>query len=283
MLEKTSRVLAIAVTLAIGFSHASGGAETPAPQTASKDLILPGDVFALGGKTAFVFTPAGDPAPAGTRPWILYSPTLPACPDKAEQWMHEQFLAAGIAVAGIDTGESYGSPEAVKAAEALHAEMVRRGYAARPALLGRSRGGLWASAWAIAHPELTAGVGGIYPVYDWRSYPGLEKAAPAYGLTAEALLARAAELCPIERIDVAAQAGVPFCIIHGDVDKLVPLEPNSGRLKQRYEALGKGDLVNLIVPPGQGHSFWEGFFHCQELVDFLIERARAGAARPKAP
>jgi pimeloyl-ACP methyl ester carboxylesterase len=94
-----------------------------------------------------------------------------------------------------------------------------------------------------------------------------------------ALLARAAELCPIERIDVAAQAGVPFCIIHGDVDELVPLEPNSGRLKQRYDALGKGDLVNLIVPPGQGHSFWEGFFTCQELVDFLIERARAGAAQ----
>ena len=137
--------------------------------------------------------------------------------------------------------------------------------------------GCLASAWAIAHPELTAGVGGIYPVYDWRTYPGLEKAAPAYGLAPDALLARAAELCPIERIDVAANAGVPFCIIHGDVDTVVPLEPNSRRLKRRYEALGKGDLVTLIVPPGQGHSFWEGFFTCQELVDFLIERARAGA------
>jgi dipeptidyl aminopeptidase/acylaminoacyl peptidase len=196
--------------------------------------------------------------------------------------MHERFLAAGVAVAGIDTGESYGNPDAVKAAEALHAEMVRRGYAARPALLGRSRGGLWAGAWAIAHPDLTSGVGGIYPVYDWRSYPGLEKAAPAYGLAPDALLARARELCPIERIDVAAQAGVPFCIIHGDVDKVVPLEPNSGRLKQRYEALGRGELVKLIVPPGQGHTLWEGFFQCQELVDFLIERARAGAAQPKA-
>jgi len=276
-MKKISGVLALAVTMAIGFYHVGGAAEPSATQSATKDLMLPGEVFALDGKTAFVFTPAGDPAPAGKRPWILYSPTLPAYPDKAERWMHEQFLAAGIAVAGIDTGESYGSPEAVKAAEALHAEMRRRGYAAQPALLGRSRGGLWAGAWAIAHPEWTAGVGGIYPVYDWRSYPGVEKAAPAYGLAPDALLAGAAELCPIERIDVAAKAGVRFCIIHGDVDKLVPLEPNSGRLKQRYESLGKGDLVNLIVPPGQGHSFWDGFFHCQELVDFLIERARAGA------
>ncbi|MFM8496723.1 MAG: alpha/beta hydrolase family protein [Planctomycetia bacterium] len=282
MTRQTSISLLCSVILAIGFCHLAWSADPPA----KKDLILPGEVFSIGGKTAFLFTPAAEQAADGkpvstdaaiARPWILYSPTLPAYPDKAEQWMHEQFTRAGIAVAGIDTGESYGSPEAVKAAEALHAEMVRRGYARKPAVLGRSRGGLWASAWAIAHPDLTAGVGGIYPVYDWRSYPGIEKAAPAYGLAPDALLAQAGELCPIERIDVAANAGVPFCIIHGDVDKLVPLEPNSGRLKQRYEALGKGDLVTLIVAEGQGHSFWEGFFHCQELVDFLVARARAGA------
>ena len=229
----------------------------------------------MAGSTAFLFTPANDVPFDGPKPWILYSPTLPAYPDKAEKWMHEQFVAAGVAVAGIDTGESYGSPEAVQAAEALHAEMVRRGYSKKPALLGRSRGGLWASAWAIAHSDLTAGVGGIYPVYDWRTYPGVAKAAVAYGLTPEQLVARAADLCPIERIDVAAKASVPFCIIHGDDDKVVPLEPNSAELKKRYEAEGKGDLVTLIVAPGQGHSFWEGFFHCQPLVDFLIARAKA--------
>jgi thiol-disulfide isomerase/thioredoxin len=152
--------------------------------------------------------------------------------------------------------------------------MVRRGYSTRPAVLGRSRGGLWASAWAIAHPDLTAGVGGIYPVYDWRTYPGLVKAAPAYGLSTEQLEARAADLCPIERIDAAARAGVPFCIIHGDDDKVVPLGPNSAELKKRYEAAGQGELVTLIVVPGQGHSFWEGFFRCQPLVDFLIARAK---------
>jgi alpha-beta hydrolase superfamily lysophospholipase len=249
----------------------------PAAAEPSKNLVLPGEVFAVEGRTAFLFTPAAAAdQPAGARPWILYSPTLAAYPDAAEKWMHEQFTRAGVAVAGIDTGESYGSPAAVRAAEALHAEMVRRGYARRPALLGRSRGGLWAAAWAIAHPELTAGVGGIYPVYDWRTYPGVEKAAAAYRMRADELAAAAAEHCPIERIGVAAAAGVPFCIIHGDEDKVVPLEPNSVRLRRTYEQAGKGDLVTLIVPAGQGHSFWEGFFRCQPLVDFLIERARAG-------
>jgi hypothetical protein len=31
------------------------------------------------------------------------------------------------------------------------------------------------------------------------------------------------------------------------------------------------------VAKDQGHNFWEGFFRCQELVDFAIARARAGA------
>lgn len=264
--------------LALGFAGSAliaSRADEPAANPPQKTLILPGEVFEVGGHTAFLFTPAESSAAGSPKPWILYSPTLPAYPDKAEKWMHEQFVAAGVAVAGIDTGESYGSPEAVKAAEALHAEMVRRGYSTKPALLGRSRGGLWASAWAIAHPDLTAGVGGIYPVYDWRTYPGVAKAAAAYGLSPEQLAAQAADLCPIERIDVAAQAGVPFCIIHGDDDKVVPLEPNSAELKKRYEAVGKGELVTLIVAPGQGHSFWEGFFHCQPLVDFLIARAKS--------
>jgi pimeloyl-ACP methyl ester carboxylesterase len=235
-------VLGVAISVSTALRAGEPGSSPP-----QKNLILPGEVFEVDGRTAFLLAPADGASADGPKPWILYSPTLPAYPDKAEKWMHE----------------------------ALHAEMVRRGYAKKPALLGRSRGGLWASAWAIAHPDLTAGVGGIYPVYDWRTYPGLTKAAVAYELTPEQLAARAADLCPIERIDVAARAGVPFCIIHGDDDKVVPLEPNSAELKKRYEAEGKGELVTLIVAPGQGHSFWEGFFHCQPLVDFLIARAKA--------
>lgn len=34
--------------------------------------------------------------------------------------------------------------------------------------------------------------------------------------------------------------------------------------------------MTLIVAKGQGHTFWEGFFRSQELVDFLITRAKAG-------
>jgi pimeloyl-ACP methyl ester carboxylesterase len=277
-MNSLARLLLLCMAVSAAVACLTVYAAEPRSALPQKILVLPGEVFEVSGRTAFLFTPAEASAASSPKPWILYSPTLPAYPDKAEKWMHEQFVAAGVAVAGVDTGESYGSPEAVKAAEALHAEMVRRGYSTKPALLGRSRGGLWASAWAVARPELTAGVGGIYPVYDWRTYPGLGKAAVAYGLSPEQLAAQAADLCPIERIDVAARADVPFCIIHGDDDKVVPLGPNSAEVKKRYEAAGKGELVTLIVAPDQGHSFWDGFFNCQPLVDFLIARAKAQPA-----
>jgi acetyl esterase/lipase len=136
---------------------------------------------------------------------------------------------------------------------------------------------LWVSSWAIANPTRVAGLIGIYPVFDFRTYPGIQKAAPAYGLTAGELEMRMAELNPVSRLDVLARARVPAVLIHGDVDKVVPLKENSGEFVSRYREAGVESLVNLIVLSGQGHSFYEGFFHAQELVDFAIARARAGA------
>lgn len=44
--------------------------------------------------------------------------------------MHEQFLAAGVAVAGIDVGEAYGSPRGRELFSALYEELTRkRGFA----------------------------------------------------------------------------------------------------------------------------------------------------------
>ncbi len=74
-----------------------------------KKLILPGESFLVEDRPAFVLLPPEEKQQT-PQPWIMYAPTLPAYPDSHEKWMHEQFLAAGIAVAGIDAGEAYGSP-----------------------------------------------------------------------------------------------------------------------------------------------------------------------------
>ncbi len=251
-------------------------ADGAAAQSPVKKLILPGEAFPIENRPAFILWP--DEAKRSTpQPWIMYAPTLPRLPDRHEKWMHEQFLAAGVAVAGIDIGEAYGSPAGQQLFSSLYAELTgKRGFAKKLCLLGRSRGGLWTSSWAIAHPDRVSGLAGIYPVYDLRSYPGLQRAAPAFGLSATELEASLAEHNPIAGIGVLAEARVPVCIIHGDSDRVVPLEKNSAALVEQYRNNGAADLAELIVAAGQGHNYWDGFFRCQPLIDFAIERAKAG-------
>ena len=128
-------------------------------------VLLNGNTFRLKDRHAFIMEPEtlSNHESADNKvdkPWIFYAPTLSAYPDKAESWMHQKFLDAGIAVAGIDVGEAYGSPKAFSFFEALYKEMANRGYSKKPALLGRSRGGLWVSSWAVDHPDRVAAIGG---------------------------------------------------------------------------------------------------------------------------
>src|SRR6185369_3905109 len=126
-----------------------------------KELILPGESFLVEGRPAFVLLPP-EKKRAKPQPWVLYAPTLPGLPDTHEKWMHERFLEAGVAVAGIDVGEAYGSPKGRELFTAFHREMTgRRGFATKPVLLGRSRGGLMILNWAVEHPEAVAGIAGI--------------------------------------------------------------------------------------------------------------------------
>jgi pimeloyl-ACP methyl ester carboxylesterase len=128
--------------------------------------------------------------------------------------------------------------------------------------------------WAVENPTKLAAFAGIYPVCNLASYPGVAKAAPAYQMTPEDLQDRLTAHNPIDRLAPLATAGVPFFAIHGDHDTLVPLEENSALLKSRYEALGGS--MQLIIPPGQGHNLWQGFFQCTELVTFVIHHAKPG-------
>ena len=237
----------------------------------SKMLPLPGEVFKVEGAAAFVILP--DAKPGGPPiPWVWYAPTLPGLPGKEEQWMFERFTKAGIAIAGIDVGESFGNPAGRALFTAFHAHLTTtRGFAPKAVMLARSRGGLMALCWAAEHPDKIAAFAGIYPVCNLASYPGLEKAAGAYHLSAGELAARLVEHNPPDRLAPLAKAGVPFFAIHGDKDEVVPLEANSLEIQKRYSALG--GRMHLIIPAGQGHNMWSGFFECQALVDFVTATA----------
>lgn len=269
------RTLGACILILLCLARQSLG-EEPTTAKPVKNLILPGESFLVDGRPAFVLLPPAEQRQK-LQSWIMYAPTLPAYPDIHEKWMHEQFLAAGVAVAGINAGEAYGSPAGQELMTALYTELTeKRGFATKPCLLGRSRGGLWVSSWAIANPDKVAGIAAIYPVFDLRTYPKLGKAAPAYGITTRELESKLAEYNPIARVDVLAKAKVPVCIIHGDDDNVVPLKENSTAVADVYRQAGAADAMTLIVAKGQGHNFWEGFFRCQELVDFAIQRAQTG-------
>ncbi len=244
------------------------------PRVTAEQLILPGEVLNVEGKTGFVFLPE-ESKRSKPQPWIMYAPTLlPSYPDSHEKWMHEQFLAAGIAVAGVDAGEAYGSSAGSDAMDKLYSMLVeKRGFAARPCVLGRSRGGLWVSSWAIRNPSKVAGIACIYPVFDLTTYPGIAKAAPAYGLSPAELEKQLDQLNPIRNVRKLADARIPVTIIHGAIDEVVTLKQNSAQLKNVYVKAGQESLVNLIVIDDQGHNHWPGFFHCQPLVDFAIAKA----------
>ena len=188
----------------------------------------------LAGRPAFVITPSPHRRANGPIPWLWYAPALQASalpdiaandapkPDGANVWMFERFLAAGIGVAGIDAGESYGSPSGVEIFDALYDELTQQAgdidhvqrFSYKPVLLGQSRGGLQTLGWAARRPRCVGGWAGIYPVCDVASYPGLDKACDAYGVSEAELQRDLAEHNPLKAAPALAQAGVPLFAIH---------------------------------------------------------------------
>ena len=86
---------ALCTILLLVTSVAVHAAEPP-----EKRLPLPGNVFTVQGRTAFVI-PGKAVADGQPRPWVWYAPTLPNLPGEAERWMFERFCDAGIAIAAV--------------------------------------------------------------------------------------------------------------------------------------------------------------------------------------
>ena len=103
---------------------------------AEKQLPLPGEIFSVKGHAAFLI-PGESNTNGQAKPWVWYAPTLPNLPSEAEKWMFEEFVDAGISIAGIDVGESYGSPDGRTLYSALYQEMTEsRGFSRKSVMLG---------------------------------------------------------------------------------------------------------------------------------------------------
>jgi len=248
--------------------------------TIPKELPIEGQVFEVKGHIAFVILPKqrmlGKPMS-----WVWYGfarllreppPTLPGLPSSSEKWMFDQFLQAGIAIAGVDVGESYGSPKGRGLYTEFYREVTNKQvFSKKACLLARSRGGLMLYNWAAENSMCVTCIAGIYPVCNLLSYPGLKIACQAYQLSEKALASELSKHNPLDRLNSLAKAGVHIFHLHGDSDSIVPLEQNSAELYRRYVRLG--GRMRIVVAQGQGHNMWPGFFQCQELVDFVIAQA----------
>jgi hypothetical protein len=155
----------------------SATADVSTPLTSARGIAgqLPckAEFFDVEGRPAFVLLPI-KPANVPFKPWLWYAPTFPAHPDTSHLWMFRQFLEKGIAIAGVDVGESFGNPRGRAVYTAL-CEKLRKDYglAERACLMPQSRGGLMLYNWAVEHPRRVACIAGIYTVCDLRSFPGL--------------------------------------------------------------------------------------------------------------
>lgn len=215
------------------------------------------------------------PQPAKGKPWIWYAPTVKGDFIILKHKLYaDAFLNAGIAIASYDLGEVRGAPGSTAKFSLFYDTMVKRGYSAKPILLGQSRGGIMTLAWAVRNPDKVTAWAGIYPVCNLASYPlkfSKNETCADYGMDEAAIRAKLSELNPISNLDALAKNKVTMFSVHGDKDGTVPYEDNTQLLKQRYEAAGGTCEVKVI--PGRVHEVSPAFFQCQELVDFILKQA----------
>jgi Prolyl oligopeptidase family len=216
----------------------------------------------VDGQSGFVLKPS---RPSAGRPWVWFAPVLQGQPNVHHAFLFRSLLARGIAVAGLDIGESYGSPEGRGLFSKFYTKTTRMGLSRHPCLLAQSRGGLMLFNWAAEHPQSVNCIAAIYPVLDLRSWPGLDhkELQAAYQETAAQLLQDLPNNNPIARLGPLEQAGVPILLVHGDADQVVPLGPNSGLVPTADR------FARLIVIHGKGHEEAPEFFENRELLEFL--------------
>ncbi|MCE9611770.1 MAG: alpha/beta hydrolase [Chthoniobacter sp.] len=172
-----------------------------------------------------------------------------------------QLLAAGFHHAHIGVGNTFGSPDAVKHFNAFYELLVAKGLAKKAALIGISRGGLYAYRFASEYPERVAVIYGDHAVADFKSWPGGKgkgkgskgdwaAVIKCYGFKDEAE-ALAYPGNPIDRLEPLAKAKIALIHVVGDADDVVPPAENAAIIGERYKALG--GTFDVIHKPGVGH------------------------------
>lgn len=274
-------LIALAILVACGGAHLEA---VTIPTTTEAFTVFPFTQTV----NAFIWQPT---IPAAGKPWVWHAITLKpragggGLPDSNEQGFYfPAWVAAGITIAGVDVGESMGSPPGREIFTKFYQEMVAAGFSRTPLLLARSRGGLQHYGWAADNPHLVCAFAGIFPVADMADYPGIappnsDMTNPVYGWGSVGLYTQAQfeaalpTINPVNRLASIAAANVPIYLIHGDADTVVHLAENSQLVATRYAALG-GQITLEIIPGADHGTPSEPFFENTTFRDWVIAHAR---------
>lgn len=211
--------------------------------------------FKVDGKDAIVVAPE---KPAPGRPWLWRAEFFGAFPNA-----DIELVKRGWHLAYLGVPNQFGSPKAMAAWEKFHDVLVKdHELNPKPGILGMSRGGLYALAWGIAHPEKTLAIDLDNGVCDPKSWPGGKLTAPGTAGEWKNLLkafdfkddeeALAYKGFPLDNLAPLAKAKVPLLLVYGDSDKVVPHTENSQVLWDRYKALG-GPVERQVKAGGDHH------------------------------
>jgi pimeloyl-ACP methyl ester carboxylesterase len=230
------------------------------------------------------------------KPVLIVSPKVEA-PGRPWAWHGEFFghkpnpdlalLGRGFHIVYMSVPDMLGSPEAVVHWNALYGELTSRyGFAAKPALVGLSRGGLYCYNWAEANPDKVACIYGDAPVCDFKSWPGgfgtgqrsdrdWQLVLKQYGFHSDDE-AKSYRKNPVDNLDGLASAHVPLLHVFGDADEVVPWTENTAIIAERYKALGGS--ITLIRKPGV-HHHPHGLDDSTPIVDFIWRNATGPDAK----
>jgi pimeloyl-ACP methyl ester carboxylesterase len=231
----------------------------------------------------FLFKPTAGSVDSD-QPWVWYAPTMlggPApkgvYPNASTHWLFTKLLARGIWIAGVDVGESYGSPAGRSVYTQFYKTVSSRYHLSKkPCFLAQSRGGLMSFGWAAEHPGHVRCIAAIYPVLNLSSWPPqgsplLGEAAKAYGYASVSEFQKQSiQLSPLSHAGPLVKAKIPVFILHGDFDRVVPAKENSQPFVTTYTGLG--GAAELIVVPGKGHEEVDEYFKSDRLVEFLLHQ-----------
>jgi pimeloyl-ACP methyl ester carboxylesterase len=233
----------------------------------------------LAGTVGFVIKPTGRVDPA--RRWVWIVPLWLALPSAhgncTASWYVEGLLEAGFHVAGFDVGTSLGSPKGAELFRQFQLHLVEaNNLSPKARMMAVSNGGLITYGYAVRYPKRIDRIFAVYPAVDFRSWPKLERVVGpgaitpkglSYDLKPGEMVEKIEQFNPIDKLAPLARARVPLLHLHGDADKLVPLDPNSTLTAERYRNMG-GE-IELKVMEGSVHGGME-FFTNQHALQFLL-------------